>query len=257
MRAIGSAISSKASSILAEKIIFGSHKLAGPIQIAIQHMVGGPREATFEIKTGPAAGMLFSCLTSHKYFFVRGNYESDLAVPIQSLVRAGSVVFDIGAHFGYWTLALSRLCGTTGTVFAFEPSPENLERLRQNLQINEIHNVQVICAAVSDVDGKLQFSEAGSQSAVGSGRVEVDAITLDAFCQAHPKPDFLLIDVEGHAGQVLRGADRIFRERPVPVLCEVHDQSEYASYCSFVDGRLKNVRRLDKSMQMPFRILAT
>lgn len=245
-----------ASSILAEKIIFGQHSLAQPLQVAIQHLIRGPRETAFRIETGPAAGMLFSCLTSHKYFFVRGNYESDLVEPVQSLVRTGSVAFDIGAHFGYWTLALSRLCGPLGTVFAFEPSSENLVRLRHNLQLNNIENVRVVSAAVSDVEGKLKFAEGGSMSAVGAGTIEVDAITLDEFCKAHPQPDFLLIDVEGHAGEVLRGADRIFHERPVPVLCEIHGLAEYASFLTFVRGKLENVRKLDKSARTPFRVLA-
>src|SRR5579864_59054 len=140
-------------SVLADRIIFGNNRFARSLQVAIQYLIHGPREAAFRIETGPAAGMFFSCLTSHKYFFVRGAYESELAAPILSLVRPGSVVFDIGAHIGYWTLVLSRFCGPSGTVFAFEPLPENLVRLHHNLQLNNVENVQVVSAAASDVIG--------------------------------------------------------------------------------------------------------
>ena len=44
----------------------------------------------------------------------------------RSVLRRGDAVLDIGANFGFHTMLLSRLVGSTGRVIAFEPSPENL-----------------------------------------------------------------------------------------------------------------------------------
>jgi predicted methyltransferase len=49
-------------------------------------------------------------------------------------VAAGSVVYDIGAHVGFFTLLCSALAGATGSVRAFEPRRENIDRLTANLR---------------------------------------------------------------------------------------------------------------------------
>lgn len=234
---------------LSDRILFGSHSLSVPLQCAVQRLLSGPREATFEFNKGPAAGCLFSCLTSHRYFFAREDYERDLLIPIQGMIRADSVVYDIGAHFGFWAIALSRLC-PSGKVFAFEPLPENLARLRQNVAINSIKNIEIVPFALSDHVGTSHLSGNGSMSAIGDGAPNVETTTLDEFCKTHHAPDLMLIDVEGHAGEVLRGGSAILMRRFIPMVCEVHSKSEETAILGLANRKVIANRR---SLHFPYR----
>ena len=247
----------KIAHIAADRIIFGSHPLAYPIQIGIQKILGGPKEVTFAFKSGPASGCRFSCLSSHRYFFVRDDYECKMLEPVQKLIRPGAVAFDIGAHFGFWALVLSRLVGSIGRIYAFEPSPENRGRLRRNLELNSIHNVEVVPLAASDHEGMSRLSENGSATRIGAGAVEIATTTLDEFCKDKSVPDFLLMDVEGHAGAVLCGASAVFDKRRPPLICEIHCEQELEDCETFLGKKSYHWVRLDKPIRFPCRIVAT
>lgn len=51
-------------------------------------------------------------------------------------VRSGMTVLNAGANSGLYCILLSALVGTSGHVYAFEPSSENCTRLKQNLALN-------------------------------------------------------------------------------------------------------------------------
>src|SRR5687768_1994453 len=93
-----------------------------------------------DLRIGSARGILTSprCLSGE-------------AEVMRQFVRPGDVVFDIGAHLGFYTLLLSKLAGEGGKVFAFEPNPELLPSLRRTLE--EPKNVQLFEVALSDKEG--------------------------------------------------------------------------------------------------------
>src|ERR671917_314829 len=49
---------------------------------------------------------------------------------------AGDTVADVGAHVGYFSVIASRLVGSSGQVFAFEPEDANFEVLKANCILN-------------------------------------------------------------------------------------------------------------------------
>ena len=57
--------------------------------------------------------------------YAYGYFEQGLSTMMLEYVTAGMTVFDIGAHFGYFSLA-SWLTGTNGEVHCFEPTPARL-----------------------------------------------------------------------------------------------------------------------------------
>jgi FkbM family methyltransferase len=237
-----------------EKALFTRHPLASLFRKAAQRLLGGPREAVFQFHRGPAKNLSFSCLTSHKYFFVRERYEQELQSPLERMIRPGMTAFDIGAHFGYWALALSRMCGQTGQVFAFEPVPGNRERLVRNLEINSISNVRVIPLVVSDTSGSIRMSNQGSMSALEHGELSVEATTIDLFCQQNPAPDFVLVDVEGFAGSVFRGAANTYARKFAPLICEIHNREEEREFERFAQGR--TIQKLSNGTRFAYRSLA-
>lgn len=69
------------------------------------------------------------------------------------------MVLDIDANIGIHTLLFSKLVGQQGKVIAFEPNKLNLKRLKFNLSLNNIKNVQVVEMAVGDTIGSSEIFE--------------------------------------------------------------------------------------------------
>jgi FkbM family methyltransferase len=231
---------------LTDRLLFGSHRAAQPLQILVQRMMGGPRPASFLLD-----GHTFHCQTSHKYFFEKQDFERDVWQMLRERIRPDDVVYDVGAHFGFWAIRLSRVCRH---VIAFEPSPTNLVTLIQN--VGAIPNVTIVNAALGSAECVISFAEGGSMSRVGVGDIKVNLTTIDLSAERHPKPTFVLIDVEGFGTEVLRGGRRALIGH-VPVMCEIHDANERDGVFELLRSADYTIRLLDADRHFPFRILAT
>ena len=76
--------------------------------------------------------------------YALGSYEYGKRILFEKMVSKSSVVYDIGAHVGFYALLASELVGEGGKVIAFEPVPRNLKYLKKHLEINKCTNVIVI-----------------------------------------------------------------------------------------------------------------
>lgn len=138
---------------------------------------------------------------------------------LAAAVRAGDVVFDVGANVGSYAVLAAKLVGASGRVIAFEPVPANVAMLRRHLALNAAAQVEVVEAAVWDREGPLHF-DARDDRLMGSvseqGRLAVRGVTLDGVLAAgSPPPACVKIDVEGGEVEVLRGATEMMRSGPV------------------------------------------
>jgi FkbM family methyltransferase len=119
------------------------------------------------------------------------------------------VVIDCGAHIGLFTL-LARRRFPAAAITAFEPNPDNLPWLRDNLRTNGVSGVDVVPAAVWTSAGRAAFqftagqSESGRLVEPGGGPGETRAATdvplvdLPAFVRGLTSSSLLLkLDVEG------------------------------------------------------------
>jgi len=145
----------------------------------------------------------------------------------------GSTFWDVGANVGLYTLAFSRAAGSVGKVYAFEPAPENVAALRRHLALNNVANVEIVEAAVGEVAGTLRMApgEFNSEFHVeANGTVEVSAVSLDEWRAAMRSslPAAVKIDVEGYETEVLRGAERSFREGSPVVFIAIHGERQHA-----------------------------
>jgi len=138
-------------------------------------------------------------------------------------------VYDVGAHAGFFTLLASRLAGDRGRVYALEACPDNVERLRRNVEANRALNVEVVALAASDRDGEAAFvmHESTLQGRL-AGEMEHSAVTvrtttIDTLVrEGMTPPDVIKIDVEGAEGAVVRGAARTIAVHRPALLLEVH-----------------------------------
>lgn len=201
---------------------------AAPLRSALERRATG--HVWVEVCAGPLAGArLLLDLRCEKYYWL-GTHERTLLRLLEREVSAGAVVWDIGAHIGYVALALSRFAGPAGRVYAFEPLPENLRRLRANLAANDASNVEARGLALGDRRGVVRLVRSRStlmasivRAEESAGEILAPLDTVDGLVALGLRPpDVLKIDVEGAEALVLRGArETIATARPLLAL-EVH-----------------------------------
>jgi len=164
--------------------------------------------------------------------FIYGTWEPAVTQMLQTQVKPGMTVLDIGAHVGYYTLLLAKCVGTAGRVFSFEPMPRNFARLTENIQLNSLSQVTAVDTAILARGGTLEVNApeaepySGSISLYedyGTPRLRVLATSLDEFAESSlNRLDFIKLDVEGAEAEVLEGGVRtVQRFRPV-FLIELH-----------------------------------
>ena len=147
-------------------------------------------------------------------------FESEVDIS-RGCVRPGMHVADSGANIGTHALALARLVGPGGWVYAFEPQRVVHQLLCANMAVNSILNADCERLAVSDAPGRIAVAELdftrannyGGLALGGDGRM-VAAVTLDDYLDGRPL-HFLKADVQGMEAHVVRGARRMF-SRTVP-----------------------------------------
>jgi FkbM family methyltransferase len=189
-----------------------------------------PQEPTVFSMAAPLLGHRMRLDPQSQKGYLLGTYEPGCVRIVQTLVKPGWFVADLGAHIGYFTLLLAKCVGPEGRVFAFEPSPENFAVLRENIALNGYENVHVEQKAVSNKDGTVILRPGpGTLSSMNAicekGRgVAVEAVALDHWflSQRLPTLHFLKIDIEGAEDLAIEGMQCVLLDcRPI-LLLEVH-----------------------------------
>lgn len=151
----------------------------------------------------------------------------------EAKIRQGTVVVDIGANIGCFSLLAAQ---KASRVLAYEPFPDNLEILRENVGLNDANNVEVFPVAVSGKIGESILFIPDNDSFVGRislhpGRgtrtIECSCITLDQVVMDNQLDniDLLKIDCQGAEYEILYGAspDTLGRFRQIIAECERYD----------------------------------
>lgn len=154
-----------------------------------------------------------------------GIYEPHESRLFVQQLRAGDVVFDVGANVGYYTALAAHAVGPQGKVVAFEPEPVNFSTLQRTVALNQFTNVlcQQLAVAEAAGVGTLYLSERNSgdhrlyQHGTGQQTSTVRTVDLDSFATDHGfgRLDVLKMDIQGAEGLALRGAEQLLlRCRP-------------------------------------------
>jgi len=204
--------------------------LALPASLAV------PREADGSVvRTRGGARFRVHADGMHDALWVWGSWDPWETEALRRITRAGDVAFDVGANFGWFTVALARW---GARVHAFEPVPEHVEQLRDNLRVNGLEErVCVRGEALGEAEGTLRLHRfaglpGGQVSASDLGRddaepVDVPLTTLDTYVgrAGLGGVDVLKIDVEGHEPAVFRGGERTLAAPDGPaILLEVNPE---------------------------------
>jgi len=185
------------------------------------------------VRRGLPAGARWTLFPWSAYW--RGGYEPEMERAILSWGDLrGKVCWDLGAHFGYYSVGLALRTGPTGEVVAFEPNPVSHARLERHRRMNGLTWLKTFEAGCSDRAGSAEFYTYGDMETTtthlpyegetpdASARpISIRLLKLDDLVQAGQirPPDFIKIDVEGHGHHALAGAmESIRRTRPVMVM---------------------------------------
>jgi FkbM family methyltransferase len=170
--------------------------------------------------------------------FAGGCYEPNEFALLGRIVVPGMVFLDGGANEGVYTVFASARVGTKGRVIAVEPSPREMERLKRNVALNDMSNIDLVEAALSDrlgfVDLTLAEQEHAGENTLGAfiydGRSAVDtktvaAVTLDKLVAEHDlrRLDVVKLDLEGAELRALSGARHSLAELKPLLLFELSD----------------------------------
>jgi FkbM family methyltransferase len=158
-----------------------------------------------------------------------GTFEAERVEALTHLARPGDDVWDLGAHKGYVGSALARAVGPKGSVTAVEPSYQNLWFLHKHVEWNQLGNVTVIEAGVSDRDGTGSFGGRGStiQFHLGEGDETVRVVCLPTLlAEGCPRPHLIKMDIEGsEAPAIIAAADVLSRNTVLFV--SLHSREQY------------------------------
>ena len=192
------------------------------------------RFGSLPIYVTPEAGL--------RYWLAMSRVDPTLYNMAEELVNKGSVIWDVGANVGLFSLCAATRSGEKGFVLSIEPDfwlAHLITRSRKELPRELCSDVQVLCASISDTNrvSTLEIAERARASshlaeAVGSTQSQGSrcsqptvSLTLDFLLDYFPAPSVLKIDVETHELSVLRGATKLLREVRPKVWCEVSHQN--------------------------------
>ncbi|MEB3189647.1 MAG: FkbM family methyltransferase [Snowella sp.] len=175
-----------------------------------------------------------------------GVYEPETIKALQSLVKSGDIVLDIGANIGAITLPLANLVGVAGQVIVFEPTAWAYGKLEKNLSLNSnlidrIKAEQIMLLDEGKEPPSLIYSswslvneEDELTHPTHKGRLMttdgVRGISLDRYIEENSveKIDLIKLDVDGYELDVIKGASKTLSRYSPRIILELapHVQEE-------------------------------
>jgi FkbM family methyltransferase len=148
-------------------------------------------------------------------------------------LKPGQHAIDVGANIGMYTVLMAAWVGPGGRVLAYEPNPDVLSFLRDNIALNWVNDrVSVREAGASDASGRItlyvteRFKGNSSLEKPGEDyyanlptdtvrEIEVTVEPLDSGAESLGHVDIVKIDVEGAEHRVMGGMTRLLSQRLV------------------------------------------
>jgi FkbM family methyltransferase len=196
------------------------------------------------ILQGPARNLRWIAGAGQPNFWL-GTYERKKVQEFYEWLKPSSVVYDVGANAGYYSLVAAR---RSAEVYAFEPFPENAFFLREHFRRNDLTNCHATESAVGNMDGFVSFTPGRTNC---EGKIDPDGlfrfrcVRLDTFCDDHPAPDVLKIDVEGAELDVLKGGARMIPAKRPAIFLATHSDELDRECRAFLAAFGYRIRDLD------------
>ena len=164
---------------------------------------------------------------------ILGTTERPLLDWFERNVRPGETWLDVGAHYGYTAIALCRLVGRKGRVFAFEPSLATAGHLARTRTLNNFRRLAILPFGLGSPNTLQSYElptlrgmmDSTSTLSVGSK----EPLLLARFdwlwsliCDGERRIDGVKVDAQGMELEILRGMTLILREFAPKLVIELH-----------------------------------
>ena len=146
----------------------------------------------------------------------QGDWFEDEMAFIRAFIRPGMQVIDIGANYGLYALTIAKRIGETGKLWAFEPTAFTADCLAASIADNQLGNIELIRAGLSDRPGKAKLfttpnTELNSLTKASTPGTHAETITLLTLDHCHKRfdwhdIDFIKLDAEGEENNILKKA---------------------------------------------------
>jgi len=139
-----------------------------------------------------------------------------------------SHIIDGGAFIGDSALVFSKYAPQR--IFCFEPSADNLARLRQTIAANQLNNVTVVQAGLARISGSARVeSDASMSRIVDRGGSEIQVRSIDDFCRENDvRPALIKMDIEGaEYGAVCGAVETIRTHHPILIIAVYHTAKDF------------------------------
>lgn len=182
------------------------------------------------LRRGPATGYRWRHYRCYQPWMAFGLYEPDVAQLISQTLKPGDVFYDIGANAGYFSLIAATTVGPTGKVIAFDPVPQNVTTVSEQMKLNGFQDICLVeSLAVSDINetatltlprrnanAHLANIEAPHITDKGGNLIEIKCTTLDSYVSQHFWPTLVKMDIEGAEVKALLGAAKLLSGSKAP-----------------------------------------
>ena len=160
---------------------------------------------------------------------ILGLKHDDVVTQEIQKIPTGKSYVDVGANIGFFVLEAA---ARGVPVFAFEPSPREVVRMKRNIALNAFGHIKVFEAGISNAaekrDLKLGMEYNPGQNSVLDVSKSVDSVSctfapLSHFLSPHELKNVGLvkIDVEGFEYEVLQGMEDVLSSLHCPVVIEI------------------------------------
>ncbi len=212
--------------------------------------------STVTIRFGPLKGYRYTITDNSGWAPIYGGWEPEAQKLYSTLISVGETVYDLGANTGIHSLLFSKLVGSNGKVFAFEPLQENLLEIESLKQLNLVTNIYLIDQAIGDKSGNFSFkvgrhNKQGSLIGIGceaGSTVTVVVTTLDCLIDGGlALPDLIKVDIEGSEGDALDGFSKSIVKSYPSFAIDLHTPQQDVRVGEFLKGYGYQVYRLKNS----------
>jgi FkbM family methyltransferase len=166
------------------------------------------------------------------YALYKSYFEAGPIDRLNEFVPTGSLVIDVGANVGFFSLRFARWVGGKGKVIAIEPENDNYDSLVAALKRKGLSDRVDALKAVAAAERGMALLEINplhpadhKLSRDGTG-LPVTAVTLDDLVpdKAASRPALVKIDVQGAEMLVLNGAKDILKVAGPALFIELHEE---------------------------------
>ena len=164
---------------------------------------------------------------------ISGVTEAPLIAWFGQHVATGTTWLDVGAHYGYTAIALSRLVGRDGRVFAFEPMRETAGCLAQTRRLNDLRQLTVVPYGLGRPDTATSIGlptvRGMADRTVAPAQHRLETIDIARFDwlwpqinDGNPVVHGIKIDVQGMELEVLGGMQGMLAAQKPLLVIELH-----------------------------------